>query len=273
MLQSIRHFCIKFILSTYTWNISKKEWKIFILSKRLKDNLFYGSVLLILFLTALFLGNFFCNVTKKTNAIANFGDRTIVIDAGHGGEDGGAIGLNDILEKDINLKIAKKLNDTFTNAGFSTLMTRTEDKAIYKQEPGKSKTLRQKKVDDLKNRVNIANSSDKNILVSIHQNKFTNPKYSGTQIFYSSNNKDSELLANFVKEAITNTLQSENKRENKKASKDIYILNNVSVPAIIVECGFLSNEEESKKLLTDDYQKSIANCIFEGVKKFLASKK
>ncbi len=212
-------------------------------------------------------------MSKRVNAVAKFGDKTIVIDAGHGGEDGGAVGVNDILEKDINLKIAKKLNDIFIKSGFSAVMTRTEDKAIYKQEPGKNKTLRQKKVDDLKSRANIANSSDKNILISIHQNKFTDPQYSGTQIFYSSNNKDSELLANFVKESVIKTLQPDNKRENKKAGKDIYLLRNADIPAIIVECGFISNEEESKKLLTDEYQNSIANCIFDGVKKFLESKK
>ena len=92
------------------------------------------------FLTAIFLGKFFSNVSKKANAVAQFGNKTIIIDAGHGGEDGGAVALDGTLEKDVNLKIAKKLNSLFSEAGFSTIMTRSEDKAIYK-ENGEKKTL------------------------------------------------------------------------------------------------------------------------------------
>ena len=112
--------------------------------KNLKGNLFYLFVIVLCFLIALFLGKFFSNISKRANAVAHFGNKIIVIDAGHGGEDGGAVAPDGTLEKDINLKIAKKLNSLFLESGFSTVMLRTEDKAIYK-DTGEKKTLRQKK--------------------------------------------------------------------------------------------------------------------------------
>ena len=242
------------------------------MNSKLKNNLFYFSVIILCLLTALFLGKFFSNVSKKANAVAQFGNKTIIIDAGHGGEDGGAVALDGTLEKDINLKIAKKLNSLFSEAGFSTVMTRSEDKAIYK-ETNEKKTLRRKKLEDLKNRLSMANSNENNVFISIHQNKFTDPGYSGTQIFYSSLEEDSEYLARCIKESIKEKLQPDNKRENKKAGKEIFLLSNIKVPAVIVECGFLSNVEECRKLNTEEYQKDIALCIFEGVKKFLSEKK
>ena len=239
--------------------------------KNLESNLFYLFVIILCFFTALFLGNFFSNISKRASAVAHFGNKIIVIDAGHGGEDGGAVAHDGTLEKDINLKIAKKLNSLFLESGFNTTMVRTEDKAIYK-DTGEKKTLRQKKVEDLKNRLHIANSNENNIFVSIHQNKFSDPNYSGTQIFYSGNKKESEFLARCIKDILKKNLQPDNKRENKKAGREIFLLNKINVPAVIVECGFLSNFEECEKLNKEEYQKEIAQCIFEGIKNFLAEK-
>ena len=188
----------------------------------------------------------------------------IIIDAGHGGEDGGAVGADGIYEKNINLAIAQKLKNLLELSGYKVIMTRDEDKAIYDDSAG---TLRQKKRSDLKNRLDIinSNSSDGTIFVSIHQNKFTDSKYCGSQIFYSKNNPLSQELANYVKKAIVGLIQQDNTREIKPSDKKIFLLHNAQIPAIIVECGFLSNEQEAHKLSDKNYQDQIAFCIFCGI--------
>ena len=185
----------------------------------------------------------------------------VVIDAGHGGEDSGAV-ANGILEKDINLDIALDLRDILTACGCRVIMTRTEDKAIY---DSSASTLREKKVSDLKNRVSLINGGDNRILVSIHQNKFEQSKYSGTQIFYSKNDPMSFKLAESLRASVTGMLQPDNKRELKPADDGIYILKNAKVPAVIAECGFISNPEEAKKLSDSEYRKKMAFSIACGV--------
>ena len=186
---------------------------------------------------------------------------TIVIDAGHGGEDGGA-GANGVLEKDVNLAIALRLRDMLTAGGYSVVMTRDSDVSIY---DSSASTTREKKVSDLNNRVKIINSSSDNILVSIHQNKFEQSKYSGAQISYSQNDPESFRLAEEIRRSVTGMLQPENKRELKPAEKSIFILTKAEVPAVIVECGFLSNEEEAAKLSDEEYQKQMAFAVFCGI--------
>lgn len=143
-------------------------------------------------------------------------------------------------------------------------MTREDDRAIYDESAG---TLREKKKSDLKNRLELIkkNSNENSIFVSVHQNKFTDPKYSGSQIFYSRNNQHGQELANYVRESIVGLIQPENTREIKPADKEIYLLHNVSLPAIIVECGFLSNPEEAHKLNEKEYRDKIAFCIYCGI--------
>lgn len=191
----------------------------------------------------------------------------VIIDAGHGGEDGGAVD-NGILEKNINLSIAQKLEDMLTAAGCTVIMTRDSDIAIYDSD---SSTIREKKVSDMHNRLDIANSSPNNILLSIHQNKFTQPQYSGTQVFYSKNNPKSAVLAESLRKSITGLLQPENKRELKAADSSVFILNNAEVPAVIIECGFLSNQEEAQKLNDEKYQTEMAFAIMCGYLDYLKS--
>ena len=188
----------------------------------------------------------------------------IVLDPGHGGEDGGAVGQEGIVEKDINLKIALKLKDLLTSAGYDVVMTREEDEAIYDDS---AETLREKKRSDLNNRAQIIekNSSNKTIFVSVHQNKFPDPKYFGTQIFYSKNDQKSEKLASSIKDSVVGFLQSQNTREIKPANKKIFLLNKAQIPAVVVECGFLSNEEEAKKLSSSNYQSKMAFSIYCGI--------
>lgn len=185
----------------------------------------------------------------------------VVVDAGHGGEDSGAV-ANLILEKDINLQIALKLRDMLRASGIEVKMIRESDISIYDTASG---TIRERKVSDLKNRVEIVNSNKNHILVSIHQNKFEQSKYSGAQMFYSTNNNKSQVLAESIRKSITGLIQPDNKRELKKGGSDIYLLNNAEVPAVIVECGFISNEEEAKNLSDEEYQKKMAFAIYCGI--------
>lgn len=183
----------------------------------------------------------------------------VVIDAGHGGMDGGAVD-NGIVEKDLNLSIAEKLKEILLSSGFNVVMIRNSDTMIYSD----GSSLRQKKVSDMKNRLKIYNSNPENIVLSIHQNKFQIKKYIGTQVFYSKNNKESSVLAECIKNSIKNLIQSDNKRQIKPAEKNIYLLYNSKVTSVIIECGFISNPAEADKLKNNSYQNKIAFAIYSG---------
>ena len=185
---------------------------------------------------------------------------TIVIDAGHGGEDGGAVSDSGVLEKDINLSIANDTSALFYLLGFDVTQTRKTDIALDNGED----TIRKRKVSDMKKRLEIFNSSKENTIISIHQNKFSESKYHGTQIFYSPNNPKSKQLADSIKYSVKSLLQPDNERECKKADSGIYLLKNTNNPAVIVECGFISNGEECKNLLDSQYQKQMAYSITAG---------
>ena len=189
---------------------------------------------------------------------------TVILDPGHGGEDGGAVGIDGIIEKDINLAISLKLKNLLEASGHKVIITRDKDIAIYDND---ASTLREKKRSDLKNRMNIINSNKNpdTIFVSIHQNKFPNPKYFGTQIFYSVNDNKSQELAEKIKESVVGLLQPENDREIKPANKKIFLLHNAEVPAVVVECGFLSNNEEANKLKDKKYQSQMAFSVYCGI--------
>lgn len=184
----------------------------------------------------------------------------IIIDAGHGGEDGGAVNDSGVLEKDINLLIANDTAAFFRLLGFDVAQTRNTDISLAEN----GDTIRARKVADMKKRLEIFNSSNENIIISIHQNKFTQSKYYGTQIFYSPNNPGSTKLAESIKFSVKGLLQPENDRECKKADGGIYLLKNTNNPAVIVECGFISNNDECKKLLDSQYQKQMAFSITSG---------
>lgn len=216
---------------------------------------------LILLSAAIIMISSFSNIAMYT--AVDTGDilPKIVIDAGHGGEDGGAE-VDDVLEKDINLCISANLADMLRLSGYPVTQVRSTDAAVYSEG---SDTLREKKVSDLQNRVALFNSDESNIVVSIHQNKFENSKYSGTQLFYSDNHADSRNLAESIRTAVVMLLQNDNTRELKKGGEDIYILDKTAVPAVIVECGFLSNDEERAKLTDAEYQKMMSYAITMGV--------
>lgn len=222
----------------------------------------YSSTLIGIFLFGFLIFNAFETVADEaTTADVSESEFVVIIDPGHGGEDSGAV-ANSVLEKDINLDISLRLRDMLRASGITVKMTRDSDLSIYDTSAG---TIREKKVSDLKNRVEIANSSKNNILVSIHQNKFEDSKYSGAQMFYSTNNEKSKILAESIRQSVTGLIQQDNKRELKKGDSSIYLLNNSTVPSVIVECGFLSNAEEAKKLSDEEYKNKMAFAIYCGI--------
>ncbi|MBK6089009.1 N-acetylmuramoyl-L-alanine amidase [Ruminococcus difficilis] len=232
----------------------------------MKVKTIYLMILAVILITfCLVMYSAFSNITARTAADSLEQQPMIVIDAGHGGEDGGAE-VDGVLEKDINLSIAGKLSEILRLCGCRVTEIRDEDISVYDSD---AQTLREKKVSDLKRRVEIANESGNNILVSIHQNKFDNSAYSGAQLFYSSNHDDSRVLAESIRGAITSLLQKDNTRELKPAGSDIYLLDHAEVPAVIVECGFLSNQQERSKLMDDDYQNEMAYAVAMGVLEYI----
>ncbi|BED92345.1 MAG: N-acetylmuramoyl-L-alanine amidase [Candidatus Paraimprobicoccus trichonymphae] len=233
-----------------------------------KNTVFYFVTIMCITIILLILVYFiFAKMIKHVNSSNIEDKKTIIIDAGHGGEDGGAVGHDNITEKNINLSIALKLKDLLSLIGYDVLMIRENDKAIYDKD---STTLKKKKASDLKNRKKIIkeNTDYNNIFVSIHQNKFPNEKYHGTQVFHSTKNEKSESLASNIRESIIKRLQPENFRELRATGESIFMLRNNEIPSVIVECGFLSNPEEAKKLNTEEYQLQMAFCIFCGIDKF-----
>ena len=189
----------------------------------------------------------------------------IVIDAGHGGMDGGALSCTGALESQINLEIALRLRDLSHLLGYETYMIRQTDTSVHT----KGETIAQKKVSDLKERVRMVNAIDNSILLSIHQNHFPDSKYSGAQVFYSSN-AESKILAQKLQDNFAATVNPGSKRKTKKAS-GIYLMEHIQGAGVLIECGFLSNYQEEAKLRTPEYQKQLCCVIISALSQFLGS--
>ena len=188
-------------------------------------------------------------------------NKVVIIDAGHGSPDEGAESANGVTEAQTNLKIALKVQNLLEQAGCTVILTRSDENAIYDVN---SKTLRQKKNSDIKNRVKIGNESSADIFVSIHLNKIPQSQYYGWQTFYKQGNEQGKNLATCIQNSLNEAIQKENKRAPLKID-NIYIIKNVEIPTSIIECGFLSNLEEEKLLLQDDYQNKLAWGIYTGI--------
>lgn len=193
---------------------------------------------------------------------------TIIIDAGHGGVDGGAVAKDGTQEKNINLDIALRMNEYLKAQGYKTVLTRDGDYSIHDEN---ADTIRKKKVSDLHNRLKIINNTENAIFVSVHQNYFTESKYYGTQVFYSVNNNKSMLLADFIQQSVVDTLQPDNTRKIKQSGKDIFLLYNSQIPSVLVECGFLSNTTETDKLNDEKYRQQMAESVCCGIINYLNS--
>ena len=192
----------------------------------------------------------------------------IIIDAGHGGEDGGAVGIDGTAEKDLNLSISLKLNEILSAMGYQTRMVRTTDTSIHNAD---ADTVRERKVSDIHNRAAIMNEYENCIYVSIHQNKYSGSSIWGAQTFYSPNNEESKELAQLIQSSIANNVQPDNKRVIKQSGTNIYVLYNATKPAVMVECGFVSNANELEQLKDDEYQNKMAFAISNGIINYLFS--
>ena len=182
--------------------------------------------------------------------------RTVIIDPGHGGEDPGAVGVGGVLEKDINLSLSKKIKKLLEFERFNVIMTREDDVLLYHEDAQGSK-----KSQDLRNRLNFQDSYPDALFVSIHMNKFPLEYCRGLQVYYSDNAPESAVLAESIKQNVVTNLQPDNKRECKAADTSIFILNNIKIPAVLIECGFLSNNEEASLLSSDTYQNKLSALI------------
>lgn len=180
---------------------------------------------------------------------------------GHGTPDEGAQSKNGTTEAEINLKIALKVQNLLEQAGATVILTRSDENAIYDLD---SKTLREKKISDIHNRVKIGNESSADIFISIHLNKISEQQYWGWQTFFKEENKEGEKLATSIQNNLNQTIGKENKRTAKKI-ENIYIIKHIEIPTTIVECGFLSNGEEEQLLKTDEYQNKLAWGIYTGI--------
>ncbi len=186
----------------------------------------------------------------------------LVIDAGHGGIDAGTIGVDNANEKDINLSIALMLYDFAMVSGISSFLVRDGDYLVYSDDDDKSRS-------DLYNRMDYINSIENSSLISIHQNHFQDNSEWGMQIWYSPNDDKSKIMADNILEITKSNLQSDNTRLNKKSDSSYYLLYKAQVPSIMVECGFMSNSDENKKLQDNKYQKQLAYSIMLGFSEYI----
>ena len=188
-------------------------------------------------------------------------NKVIVLDAGHGSPDGGAESANGVHEDDINLSITLKVQSLLEQSGATVILTRSDENGIYDLD---KKTLKEKKVSDIKNRVKIGNESSADMFVSIHLNKIPQSQYWGWQTFYRKNDENSKKIADCIQNSLKTTIQKENNRV-ALGIDNIYIVKNVTIPIGIVECGFLSNPEEEKLLQQEEYQDKLAWGIYTGI--------
>lgn len=219
--------------------------------------------IIILFITLGMLLAYRFSKTTKTASLPTL-RKVVIIDPGHGGIDGGMVGrTTGVYESQINLEISNKLRKYLEESGSLVLMTRDKDVGLYTD----SGSIRKKKNEDLRNRKRLFDESSADIVISIHSNSFSESRYYGAQSFYNQNCEASKLIAELIQEELIRVLDDNNTRK-AKAKNDVYILKNIKVPTVIVECGFLSNPKEERLLQNSDYQEKIAWSIYVGILKY-----
>ena len=236
----------------------------FILSKKRIVLIIFG---LIIGISSFFIKTSVTNIGNKklseVTAVPSSG-KTVILDAGHGSPDEGAESKNGTTEAEINLKITLEVQKLLEQSGTTVILTRSDENSIYDLD---KKTLREKKISDIKNRVKIGNESSSDIFVSVHLNKIPESRYYGWQCFYNTKNDKSKSLAENLQKSLNEAIEKENNREVKKL-ESVYIMKNVEIPISIVECGFLSNPEEEQELQTKEYQEKLAWGIYTGINKY-----
>lgn len=222
----------------------------------------------LIILSAMLYLTFMANFSAAEASSMPITQKTVIVDAGHGGDDGGAIGIDGTVEKDINLDIALKLEKILKFYGFNVIMTRTQD--VMTCDDGLD-SLRKRKISDIHNRFELMRKNPDAIFISVHQNKFEDSSQHGTQVFYSGNDERSKELAEAIQTSVTLTLQRKNDRVVKKSGSGIYLLYHAKIPAVLVECGFISNSDEVKKLKDESYRMKLAILIADGLLKYLCN--
>ena len=202
-------------------------------------------------------------VRQRISAVQTAEDTpiTLVIDAGHGGFDGGAVGADGTTEQDINLSIARRVQVMATFFGIRTAMTRTDENAL---DYDPSRSVRENKVADIKAREKLVQRIPSPVFMSIHLNKFSDAQYHGAQVFYSAGNAESKPLAEQVQQCLVNGCDPANHRQAKQADSSIYLMKKLDCPAVIIECGFLSNPAEEARLRDENYHKQLAAAVICG---------
>ena len=200
------------------------------------------------------------------NSKAKTGEVCVVIDAGHGGDDPGKIGVNKAKEKEINLKIAKKIKELLEKEKIKVVMTRTDDGGLYQQNSSN------KKVEDMRKRCEIISKAKPVFTVSIHQNSYPQESVKGAQVFYYGQSQHGEKLAKTLQQVLIEQLDLQNHRQ-AKANESYFMLKKTESPTVIVECGFLSNYEEAQLLVTEEYQQKVAQAVAAGILQCLKTDK
>ncbi|MFR5131714.1 MAG: N-acetylmuramoyl-L-alanine amidase CwlD [Terrisporobacter sp.] len=195
-------------------------------------------------------------------------NKTIIVDAGHGGIDPGSMTDDQsVKEKDVNLKITKKVKELLEASGAMVILTRNDDTSLYTEQAGK--TIRQKYNENLKNRKKIIQESSADMFISIHLNKFQESKYYGAQTFYPAGKEDDKQLATYIQGELKRVVDKTNNRKIK-STNDIYLIKDNEIPSTLIECGFLSNDKEAKLLNDEEYQDRIAWSIYVGIQKYFS---
>lgn len=243
--------------------IYKTELGTFYLMKKNIEHIMGACLLTLVLLTSFYL-NFQADSVQASKTVEQEekGKFTVVVDAGHGGFDPGKVGINNELEKDINLSIAVKLKEKLEEKNITVIMTRTEDVALNDDSASGKKTS------DMRNRVKIINDAAADVCISIHQNSYTSKEVKGAQVFYYSKSDEGKKLAELIQGALKETLNDGNKRK-EKANDNYYMLLKSECPSVIVECGFLSNWEDATNLKDEFYQDKVAGAICSAVERYL----
>ncbi len=206
-----------------------------------------------------------CSRTQSTVAVP-LSDITVLVDPGHGGFDSGA-SANGVVEKDLNLEVAKILQEYIESAGGTAYLTRNEDRSTAVPENERHVSM---KMSDLKERKKAIDNLDADVFVSIHMNKFEQTKYKGAQVFFDNSLAENKRLAENIQQALMEVVDKSNNRSAKGSGKSIFVLRDNIIPSVLVECGFLSNTEEAKKLADTEYQRKLAWGIYTGIVRYFS---
>ncbi len=238
------------------------------IKKQIMANSVFVAVFAVIFIAyCIIMSSVFVNTGEsRSTSVGVEQKKVLVIDPGHGGEDSGTIGINGILEKDLNLMISDTLCDIFRFSGYEVVPTRTEDILLYDRNVNFNG---RKKVLDLAARLNITKDVMPDLFVGIHMNAFPQEKYSGLTVYYSPNDATGRTAASILRDNVIEHMQPDNNRELKAAGSNIYLLDRMECPGILIECGFLSNREECEKLSTEEYRHILSFVIFSSLSSFL----